>query len=57
MREEGILLSLVETVDLIDKKNSFLPSAPKPMLGSFQDVPQFRNSAGDRGEGDKMGFR
>jgi hypothetical protein len=56
VREEGVLLRAVETVDLVHEENR-LPPLHEPPLGLRDDLAHPRHAVGDRREGDEGALR
>ncbi len=55
--QEGILLSLIEAVDFIEKEERALPGRFEPFAGSFEDRSEFPDAAADGAELFESGLR
>ena len=56
MRKKGVLLGLVEPMDLIHEQNGPLPLDRAPLLGELDDPPQFGKPARSSREGLELGL-
>ena len=52
MREQGVLLGLVETMDLVDEQDRLLAVEGQPLAGLDDQSANLRDAAHDRGDGD-----
>ena len=57
VRQEHILLGLVEAVDFVDEQQCPLPGGREPIGGLGDDFPQFLHTAGDGADLMKMALR